>query len=302
MDMVSFMQNLNSHQEPIPNLPLFPTHFPVLVGASPSTAVALQAAGGSFPCRGRCLDTGVPGPALGGEREQLRVAGPLGRGPSQAVRQWRGRTQQSAHLPAGSGVGVAPRPRGLPAPPCGLLCGSPRELRSSTAPPLSPRGSRVCASEADRLFLQLPVSQAQTQLRPRQGCELSAPRLTSRTCRAPWRRQSVSSGHVSGGQVQRPQTCAPEPGGPGLSAARPPAQVSAAALRPRLGTGGAAFPSLSQKSPGAAPWCGERVGPAHTFQSPFLQVLRGWPQRNHPLQKTPLPKEAGGNDLSKAVL
>lgn len=39
--------------------------------------------------------------------------------------------------------------------------------------------------------------------------------------------QRVSSGHVSGGQVQHPQTCPSEPGGPGLCAARPLTQVGA---------------------------------------------------------------------------
>lgn len=45
------------------------------------------------------------------------------------------------------------------------------------------------------------------------------------TCSAP--SQRFSSGHVSGGQVQHPQSCLPEPGGPGLCAARPLSQVSA---------------------------------------------------------------------------
>lgn len=103
---------------------------------------------------------------------------------------------------------------------------------------------------------------AAAQVVPRAGGASSAPGETSPTpapdtCCAPLQR--FSSGHVSGGQGQHPQTCRPQPGGPGLCAARPLTQVSAGPgysakdLPPfpgRMARGGATF--LSGVLPGTS--------------------------------------------------
>lgn len=118
------------------------------------------------------------------------------------------------------------------------------------------------------------------------GSESGAPRprLPPRTRCAPPPSQSASGGHVPGGQLQRAPARAPEPGGPGLGAARPPAQVSATvsatvwAREGQLSPG----PPWDELSLGCSLARGEAVGPACTVQKPLLQVLRGSPQRNHP--------------------
>lgn len=86
---------------------------------------------------------------------------------------------------------------------------------------------QVCAPAAGRRSPQLSVSQ-----RGRSCALARGPR-----------------GHVPGGQVRRPQTCAPQPGRPGLRAARALAQVSAAPGRRREGQ---PPPGSAEASPGRA--------------------------------------------------
>lgn len=192
-----------------------------------------------------------------------------------------------------SALAAAAAPRALTCP-VAAAPGRPRELargprRGAAGAEAAARQSQVSArpppagSSSSSRFPSRRPSCAPGGRRRERGAERGTPlRFPPSARRAPSRR--VSRGHVSGGQVQRPQTCPPEPGGPGLRAARALTQVSAgpgAAARPpcvpggrpRGGGGRLALGGLAEVSRGfLAARCSRRRG-AGTRSQPFLNRM-----------------------------
>lgn len=249
------------------------------------------------------------------------------RGPSTAVRQverWGPRRgggaawtwsasagdPQSAHLPLSCGARVSARPPGAPTS-ARLARGRRRGTAVADAAALQSQvfaRPKLAGFSIPSRFPSRGPSRAPGRRRCERGAESGPPpRLPPGTCCAPSER--VSSGHVSGGQVQRPQTCPPEPGGAGLCAARALTQVSVgpgaearpscvSGCRPRegqLSLGGLAEVSLGVSSVRCSRWRGGGSRTTH-FQNRMLWTpgSRRWesgPTRarlTHPFQKTPL--------------